>query len=456
MISPYAGPTGGPGRLGEPRSPSPPWCSTKRPTTCPRAPANTWSTPPGPRAVGAGDRARRPSHRADRAGRLRHHHGGGPARCDRRAAHHLRLARRRWDCQSSTALFGLGTGLGLISLFTHVVDTPELLLRARRDDRARGGHRLRAVHPHPLPRGIRHPGPTFEDVRESVVQAIDTAGRAVLFAGCTVVIALLGMMLLGVDFLYGVAISASIGVLLVMLGSLTLLPALLTIAGTARRCGPGGVRGARGVKRHAPAGARQTWLRWSASCSAARWPIALAATLVMLLIAAPAIALRLGSSDATQRSRPARPPTRPTSCSPKASARLQRAAAVVAQGRTARAGSGNAGPRPDRRARARRRERCAPRSRRPRRRGGRPGEVQPRGDVATITVYPRSSPQAYATTQLVSRLRNRVDPAGRSAHRHARLRRRRHRRRGRLRQRARPEAAAVHRRRGAARPRCSC
>ena len=60
---------------------------------------------------------------------------------------------------------------------------------------------------------------------------MDTAGRAVLFAGCTVVIALLGMMLLGVDFLYGVAISASIGVLLVMLASLTLLPALLTIAG---------------------------------------------------------------------------------------------------------------------------------------------------------------------------------------------------------------------------------
>ena len=75
------------------------------------------------------------------------------------------------------------------------------------------------------------PGPTFEDARESVVQAMDTAGRAVLFAGSTVVIALLGMMLLGVDFLYGVAISASIGVLLVMLASLTLLPALLTIAG---------------------------------------------------------------------------------------------------------------------------------------------------------------------------------------------------------------------------------
>ena len=79
------------------------------------------------------------------------------------------------------------------------------------------------------------PGPTFGDARESVVQSMDTAGRAVLFAGCTVVIALLGMMLLGVDFLYGVAISASIGVLLVMLASLTLLPGAADVRRRPRR-----------------------------------------------------------------------------------------------------------------------------------------------------------------------------------------------------------------------------
>ena len=90
-------------------------------------------------------------------------------------------------------------------------------------------------------------------MRESVVQAMDTAGRAVLFAGTTVVIALLGMMLLGVDFLYGVAISASIGVLLVMLASLTLLPALLTLVG-ARLARPG--RRARRQARKAPADRR--------------------------------------------------------------------------------------------------------------------------------------------------------------------------------------------------------
>ena len=88
---------------------------------------------------------------------------------------------------------------------------------------------------------------------------MDTAGRAVLFAGCTVVIALLGMMLLGVDFLYGVAISASIGVLLVMLASLTLLPALLTFAGArlarpSRRARRRAKRGRAGRRRRGGAG----------------------------------------------------------------------------------------------------------------------------------------------------------------------------------------------------------
>src|SRR4029077_10273364 len=65
----------------------------------------------------------------------------------------------------------------------------------------------------------------------AAVRAIDTAGRAVLFAGLTVIISLLGMLLLGVTFLYGVAVAAAIAVLMTMIASLTLLPALLAIAG---------------------------------------------------------------------------------------------------------------------------------------------------------------------------------------------------------------------------------
>ena len=130
-----------------------------------------------------------------------------------------------------TALFGLGTGLGLIAPVHARGRHPQLLLRARGDDRLGVGIDYALFILTRFREAFRTPGPTFHDVRESVLRSIDTAGRAVLFAGTTVVIALLGMMLLGVDFLYGVAISASIGVLLVMLASLTLLPALLTMAG---------------------------------------------------------------------------------------------------------------------------------------------------------------------------------------------------------------------------------
>lgn len=66
---------------------------------------------------------------------------------------------------------------------------------------------------------------------EAVVQSMDTAGRAVLFAGITVMIALLGLFLVGMNFLYGPALAASMTVLLTMIASLTLLPALLVIAG---------------------------------------------------------------------------------------------------------------------------------------------------------------------------------------------------------------------------------
>ncbi len=137
-----------------------------------------------------------------------------------------------------TALFGLGTGLGAIALFTHVVDTPNFSSELAAMIGLGVGIDYALFILTRFREAYRTPGPTFGDARESVVQAMDTAGRAVLFAGTTVVIALLGMMLLGVDFLYGVAISASIGVLLVMLASLTLLPALLTMAG-ARVARPG-------------------------------------------------------------------------------------------------------------------------------------------------------------------------------------------------------------------------
>jgi RND superfamily putative drug exporter len=291
-----------------------------------------------------------------------------------------------------TALFGLGTGLGLISLFTHLVDTPNFSSELAAMIGLGVGIDYSLFILTRYREAYAGPGPTHGQVRESVVQAMDTAGRAVLFAGTTVVIALLGMMLLGVSFLYGVALSASIGVLLVMLASLTLLPALLALAGN-RLARPS--RRAR-KKPAAPAGGG-AWLRWSNFVQ--RWPrtIALGATLLMLLIAAPALALRLGSSDASND--PAHTTT-------------YQAYRLLAEG----FGEGFNGPlqvvvqlpRPDDTAALSELESAL---------AGAPGVVSvtpprlnPAGEVATFSVYPHSSPQAYATTVLVRDLREHVIP----------------------------------------------
>jgi RND superfamily putative drug exporter len=342
-----------------------------------------------------------------------------------------------------TALFGLGTGLGAIALFTHVVDTPNFSSELAAMIGLGVGIDYSLFILTRFREAYRTPGPTHGDARESVVQAMDTAGRAVLFAGATVVIALLGMMLLGVDFLYGVAISASIGVLLVMVASLTLLPALLTMAGArvarpsrrARRrearAGQAAIaQGGDGAGASAGALATQTtaeetltandtphagstWLRWSAFVQRRPWTIAVCATAVMLLIAAPATALRLGSSDASNDP---------------ASQTTHRAYELLAEG----FGEGFNGPllvvakvpNPQREAAKQGVLSTVPPG------GGdasieqlsaaiaatpgvvsvAPAKLNPSREVATITVYPHSSPQAYATTQLVSRLRSSVVP----------------------------------------------
>src|ERR1700751_5555860 len=123
--------------------------------------------------------------------------------------------------------------------------------------------------------------------------AMDTSGRAILLAGTTVVIALLGMFATGVSFMYGLAIASALTVLLTMVASLTLLPALLSRFGA--RIARGRSR-RRGARRRAP---RPTvWRRWSETVRARPWPLALGALAVMVTLLLPALALRLETSDA--------------------------------------------------------------------------------------------------------------------------------------------------------------
>ena len=155
------------------------------------------------------------------------------------------------------------------------------------------------------------------------------------------------------------------------------------------------------------------------------------------MIAAPRS--RCGSAPATPPTTPpARPPTAPTSCSRKASAKASTGRCWSSRRSRPRARSRRTGRLPGARASGRARSNSsAPRSPPPPASSSvAPAKLNPAGDVATITVYPHSSPQAYATTQLVATPARQRGPAARSAARgHDRLRRRRDRRRRRLRDR---------------------
>src|SRR3954453_11966309 len=128
------------------------------------------------------------------------------------------------------------------------------------------------------------------DVREATLVALDTSGRAVLFAGVVVVIAMLGMMLLGISFLYGPAIGAALSVLATMTASLTLIPAIL------------GTRIGRRIKKAKATSADEETgfaARWSGFVARRPLPVAIVALAVLLALAAPALHMRLATSDAS-------------------------------------------------------------------------------------------------------------------------------------------------------------
>ncbi len=138
-----------------------------------------------------------------------------------------------------------------------------------------------------------------KDPHDAVVEAVSTAGRSVIIAGSTVVIAVLGLCLTGLTYMYGIAISASIAVLVVALAALTLLPALLSylgprvdrlripLLGRALKKADGNI-----ANDDSPAA------RWSHVVQRRPWVAALASLAVLLALAVPALGMRLGFPDA--------------------------------------------------------------------------------------------------------------------------------------------------------------
>jgi putative drug exporter of the RND superfamily len=190
-----------------------------------------------------------------------------------------------------TAVFAVGATFGIVTLASHVVTIPDYTppvlilvgLGVGIDYALLVFARFRAE----LLAG--------SDRNTATATALDTAGRSVLFAGATVVIALLGLFALGMAALQGVALGVTLTVLMTMLASLTLLPALLTAFGP---------RLERSVQRQA---ARQTrrgrapgrfWRRLADVVQRRPWPALVAGSVLLGALCVPALSLRLGFADA--------------------------------------------------------------------------------------------------------------------------------------------------------------
>ena len=130
---------------------------------------------------------------------------------------------------------------------------------------------------------------------EAAVRALDTSGRAVLFAGGTVCVALLGLFVLRLSFLNGLAVPAALTVLFTVAAATTFLPALLGFLGQR-------VLGRRERRRLAAEGPHEPhaegfWARWAALVQRRPRALAVGAAVVMLALTLPVLSLRLGSSD---------------------------------------------------------------------------------------------------------------------------------------------------------------
>jgi RND superfamily putative drug exporter len=234
-------------------------------------------------------------------------------------------------------------------------------------------------------------------VEGAIVEAVGTAGRSVLVAGSTVLTSVLGLFLMGVGYLQGVAVSASLAVLVVMAAAVTLLPALLSYAGPrVNRLRVPGLGRALRSDRPSPA------VRWSRVIQRRPWTAAIAGAAIVLALAAPVLGLRLGFPDEGND---------------QAGSMTRTAYDLTVQG----FGPGANGPlllvaelpegektqALDPLVRAARADRDVAYVSAP--------QPSPDGRAAIVTVAPRSAPQSDATTALVERMRERIVPGARGA-----------------------------------------
>jgi RND superfamily putative drug exporter len=192
-----------------------------------------------------------------------------------------------------SALFALGTAIGLIGTLSHVLKmpqfSPELVLLIGLGVGVDYALFIVTRHRQGLVAG--------QPIESSIVNAVNTSGRAVLFAGIIVCIALLGMFALGVSFLYGLAVAAAIGVLLTMISALTLLPAMLGFIGPKVMSRSQKRNLAENGPRIIGADSKGFWPRWADRIQRRPAVSALLALIVIVVLALPFFSLRLGAAD---------------------------------------------------------------------------------------------------------------------------------------------------------------
>ncbi len=232
------------------------------------------------------------------------------------------------------ALFGVGIGVGAITLLTNVMSIPDFATTLG----AMIGLGVGIDYALFIVTRYREGTRAGMSAHRAVATAIDTAGRAVAFAGLTVVISLLGMYIIGLAFINGLATGAAVTVMITMLASITLLPALigfarhrvevtrwrgliaagfvsLALLGVGLGLRPLAVVAALAVvitlvaslfvprlrrelppRRHRPL--RETWsYRWSRFVQKRPWPIALGVAAVLVVLSLPVLGMRFGFSD---------------------------------------------------------------------------------------------------------------------------------------------------------------
>jgi RND superfamily putative drug exporter len=185
-----------------------------------------------------------------------------------------------------TAIFAVGGTVGAIVLVSHLIDIPSYAPPV-----------MMLVG---LGVGVDYALLIFARFRSELIRsrdrdmaarrALDTAGRSVLFAGCTVVIALLGLLALGLGSLRGIALAVTFTVVLTLAASLTLLPALLSIFG---------VRIERAVMKRAAKPHGDRWRAWAGTVQRRPWPALVLAIVALGLLSLPALGMHLGFADAS-------------------------------------------------------------------------------------------------------------------------------------------------------------